>query len=47
MRETLLPTGEKFKLIEMDLEDFSKRKWIVGFTGGELESTPVFTLFSG
>ena len=47
MRETLLPTGEKFKLIEMDLEDFSQRKWIVGFTGGEFKSTPVFTLFTG
>ena len=47
MRETLLPTGEKFKLIEMGLDDFSQRKWIIGFTGGEFESTPVFTLFTG
>jgi len=47
MRETLLPTGEKFKVVEMDLEDFSKRKWIVGFSGGEFESTPVITLFTG
>lgn len=47
MRETLLPTGEKFKLIEMGLEDFSQRKWNIGFTGGEFESTPVFTLFTG
>ena len=47
MRATLLPTGKNFKVIEMDLEDFSKRKWIVGFTGGEFESAPVFTLFTG
>lgn len=47
MRETLLPTGEKFKVVEMDLDDFSKRKWIVGFSGGELESTPVFSAFTG
>ena len=47
MRETLLPTGEKFKLIEMGLEDFSQRNWNIGFTGGEFESTPVFTLFTG
>ncbi|MBT8435765.1 MAG: SH3 domain-containing protein [Gammaproteobacteria bacterium] len=47
MRETLLPTGDKFKLIEMGLEDFSQRKWNIGFTGGEFESTPVFSLFTG
>jgi hypothetical protein len=47
MRETLLPTGEKFRLIEMGLEDFSKRKWNIGFTGGEFESAPVFTAFTG
>jgi hypothetical protein len=47
MRETLLPTGEKFKVVEMGLDDFSKRKWIVGFSGGELESTPVFSAFTG
>jgi len=47
MRETLLPTGEKFKLIEMGLEDFSQRKWNIGFTGGEFESAPVFTAFTG
>ena len=35
MRETLLPTGEKFRLVESDLEDFTQRKWILGFTGGE------------
>ena len=47
MRETLLPTGEKFRIVESDLEDFTQRKWILGFTGGEFESAPVFTLFTG
>lgn len=47
MRETLLPSGEKFRVVESDLEDFTQRKWILGFTGGEFKSAPVFTLFSG
>ncbi len=45
MRETLLPTGEKFKVIELGLDDFSRRKWLLGVSGGEFESAPVFTLF--
>jgi len=47
MRQTLLPTGENFRVTEMDLEDFSKRKWVLGVTGGEFEAAPVFTLFAG
>jgi len=47
MRETLLLTGEKFRVVESDLEDFTQRKWILGYTGGEFESAPVFTLFTG
>jgi len=47
MRETLLPTGEKFRISESDLKDFTERKWILGFTGGEFDSTSVFTLFTG
>ncbi len=46
MRRTLLPTGEEFKIVELDLEDFTQRKWSLGVTGGEFESAPVFTLFS-
>ena len=47
MRETLLPGGEKFKVVELDQEDFTSRKWILGVTGGEFASAPVFTLFTG
>ena len=46
MRRTLLPTGEEFKIVELDLEDFTQRKWSLGVTGGEFESAPVFTLFT-
>lgn len=47
MRETLLPGGEQFKVIERDLEDFRARKWILGVTAGEFEDAPVFTVFTG
>ncbi len=47
MRETLLPSGEKFKVVDLDLEDFTNRKWLLGVTGGEFESAPVFTVFTG
>lgn len=47
MRQTLLPSGEQFRLVEQDETDFAERKWVFGFTGGELESAPVFTFFTG
>ena len=46
MRRTLLPSGEEFKIVELDLEDFTQRRWVLGVTGGEFESAPVFTLFT-
>ncbi|MCP4390144.1 MAG: SH3 domain-containing protein [Gammaproteobacteria bacterium] len=46
MRQTLLPSGEQFKIVELDLEDFTQRSWVLGVTGGEFESAPVFTLFT-
>ena len=46
MRETLLPSGEQFTVIEIGQEDFTERRWVVGMTGGEFESAPVFTLFT-
>ena len=46
MRQTLLPSGEQFKVVELDQQDFSARQWVLGVTGGELESAPVFTLFT-
>ncbi len=45
MRQTLTPGGEQFQVVERGLEDFTARKWVVGFTGGEFEDAPVFTLF--
>jgi len=46
MRLTLLPSGEQFQVIDLDADDFSKRKWVLGVTGGEFESAPVFTIFT-
>ncbi len=45
MRQTLTPTGEQFPVVDRGLEDFTERKWVVGFTGGEFENSPVFTFF--
>lgn len=45
MRQTLTPDGEQFQVVDRGLEDFTQRKWVLGFTGGEFESSPVFTLF--
>jgi hypothetical protein len=47
MRQTLLPSGEQFKVIDLDEDDFAKRRWVLGVTGGEFDSTPVFTIFGG
>ena len=47
MRQTLQPSGQPFEVVELDETDFAKRKWVFGVTGGEFDSAPVFTLFSG
>jgi len=46
MRQTLLPSGEQFKVVELDQEDFTERQWVLGVTGGEFASAPVFTVFT-
>lgn len=46
MRQTLLPSGDPFKIVELDRQDFSARRWVLGVTGGEFASAPVFTLFT-
>jgi len=46
MKQTLTPGGEQFKVIEYDQEDFTRRKWVLGVTGGEFEAAPVFTVFT-
>jgi hypothetical protein len=45
--QTLLPSGERFKAVESDQDDFTGRRWVLGVTGGELDSTPVLTIFAG
>lgn len=45
MQKTLLPGGEQFRLRVRTEEDFPQRKWVLGVTGGEFESAPVFTFF--
>jgi hypothetical protein len=47
MRQTLQPSGQQFQVVELDESDFAKRKWVLGVTGGELESAPVLTIFGG
>ena len=47
MRQTLLPSGEQFQTVDLDETDFARRKWVLGVTGGEFESAPVFTFFGG
>ena len=47
MRQTLLPSGETFPLVDRDEDDFAGRRWVAGVTAGELDSSPVFTLFAG
>ena len=46
MQRTLLPSGEQFELLEVDREDFFRRRWMLGVTGGEFEQAPVFTMFA-
>ncbi len=45
MQQTLLPDGKRFELTEFSEADFARRKWVLGMTGGELEASPIFTLF--
>ena len=45
MQQTLLPSGEQFEITELTADDFEKRKWVLGMTGGEFESAPIFTIF--
>lgn len=46
MRQTLLPSGEKLEISDLTEGDFSRRQWVLGITGGEFESAPVFTIFT-
>ena len=46
MQRTLLPSGEQFQLVEVDQEDFLRRRWMLGVMGGEFEEAPVFSMFA-
>ncbi len=46
MRQTLLPSGEQFQIVELDQQDFAERRWVLGVTGGEFASAPIFTVFT-
>ena len=46
MQRTLLPDGEVIDISDNTEDDFADRKWVVGVTGGEFESAPVFTVFT-
>ena len=45
MQQTLLPDGEKLNLKSLTEEDFNRRQWMLGITGGEFKAAPVFTIF--
>lgn len=46
MQLTLLPSGEKLVLNELSEDDFSRRRWVLGVSAGQLKSAPVFTVFT-
>ncbi len=46
MQLTLLPDGELFNLPSTDADDFIRRNWAYGVTGGEFEKAPVISVFS-
>jgi hypothetical protein len=46
MQQTLLPSGEKLALKELTEDDFSRRRWVLGVSAGQLKSAPVFTIFT-
>ncbi len=45
MQQTPLPGGGQFRLSDRTEADFPQRQWVLGVTGGEFESAPVFTFF--
>jgi len=46
MQQTLLPSGEKLVIKELTEDDFSRRRWVLGVSAGQLKSAPVFTVFT-
>ena len=46
MQQTLLPSGERLRITDATLEDFTARRLVFGVSGGEFEGAPVFTVFT-
>jgi hypothetical protein len=46
MQQTLLLSGAKLVIEDQTEGDFAGRQWVLGITGGEFESAPVFTIFT-
>ena len=41
MQKTLLPSGEELTITEAGQDDFSRRRWILGASGGGFEDAPI------
>ena len=46
MQLTLLPGGEQFYVKDATEDDFIRRDWSYGITGGEFENAPIVSIFS-
>ena len=46
MQLTLLPSGEQFYVKDATEDDFIRRDWSYGITGGEFEKAPIVSVFS-
>lgn len=47
LAQTLNLSGEKVELRELTQEEFEKRHWEVGAMGGQLDGTPVLSIYGG
>lgn len=45
MTETLQPTGEKTEIYDMNLDNFSKRRWEVGTMGGIFDGADLISIY--
>lgn len=46
MQLTLLPGGELFNVPDAEADDFVKRDWAYGVSGGEFEKAPIVSVFA-
>jgi len=45
MQLTLLPDGQQLKFAELDQDAFSRRRWELGVTGGQLADAPITSVY--